>query len=897
MISDAARWAAAQALRVRDDAGERIGADTDAARVVAVALGLAGLTACAVAAADGLLAGADAVLDRQMQAVWFRSDVGDEDKTFLIAHELGHWWLHPDEAEFADAADDVQWGGLGSGSMQEVDGYSPAQRREVEATAFAAELLAPSALVLALFSDGKSAGEIADIIGVSERLVVRRLAATLLEGFAPACAESESTASEVALDPDQDRAARSAADATVVISGPGTGKTRALAGRALHLLGEGTDSDTILAVTFSRNAAEELRARLRASRVWGADRVQVYTLHGFGLEVLRRYGSHLGLPPSPTVVDAIAGATMIEEIVRDCELGDLDYPDAPLFPVPELLTAIARWKDQRITAEQARTLPDLPDAWREAARVYSEYERRLRDLGAVDFSDLIGLTTELLAADADVRLAVAGSVSHILVDELQDMDPSSLALLRLIGAGGATMWLVGDPLQSIYAFRGAGTGAVCGDDATADVLRLRRCYRCAPSVAALLGEVARMVEGAQPPDLVSCVGGGEATVVWATASDEAAQLDGIAECVRAASRSCTDFAGQAVLCRTNAQAHGVAEGLRNRGIPVAGPGRALSGAPVMAAIGSVARAAGLDADVRGTAGAVTAPDMRSAGTPGEILGRYLFGETGVARRFLGTGHEVDRAAMAWLWELAEATSWHTPSLASSDRSREPLASGRQRATATLLRNLRRALALGEDRVFGRASNSVAVMTIHASKGLEFDRVYVPFLNAGCFPPRGRTGALPAMPVCGVGDGVAADEARLLYVALSRAKHSITVSTCERLSGRKARPSPLWPALTEAVRAVGGVEMSWSGRCSAGVPPAAVRCSAPEPLAEPGDWTRSALDEWERCPKRFCFRQGHGSAREQCGDYGSFVAATRAALDTMRGHVGLDDAALARAAMD
>jgi superfamily I DNA/RNA helicase len=847
--------------------------------VLDAALADTGLTVITLAPQDPLLGGADGVLDRQMGCIWQRSGLQPANAVLLVAHEVGHWRLHSGIADFADGAADT--GGLwlsSSEPLTEVDGYSPAERREVEANAFALELLAPIGSVREAFLEGATARNIADSLGVSERVVVRQLTLGVLEGLTPDPVEEAAPSRSLELDDEQLRASRSPAKRTVVVSGPGTGKTRALTGRIVHLLDGGTAPERVLAVTFSRNAADELRWRLRDAVGSLADRVGVYTLHGYGLELLRRYGHHIGLPAEPQLMDRLGSLRVLENVLAQGHGGELEYLDAPMRPLPDLLHAVVTWKERRIGPDGVLSEPDETGTRRAAARVYRLYESELRRRGALDFPDMIGRSIELLRSSAEARHAVHAEIEHVLVDELQDMDPASLELIDLLTGDGGTLWMVGDPMQAIYAFRGAvgmdlahETGGASRDTC---VLRLRKGYRCAPQITEAANALAAELRLSGDRVLDACGSDAKCVLAAAIADNEQAEACGIAEWAREFHASGVRFGDQAVLCRTNNQAYALADRLRAFGVPVTAPATALDSPMVREAIRRTMNGEGDDAE-----------DLQEVGEASEALARVLFGCTGLARKAAVVGDQADRGGLAWLLQMAERARDNFVASAESDN-------GGKDAFAWMIR---RAITLGDDRLMpfegSTEQDAVRIMTIHASKGLEFDAVFVPHMNAGRFPPKGRPSVLGGHGAhADTGSAFDQQEARLLYVAASRARRFLIGSACATIGGRQARLSPLFCAFREAVRRAGGVELVWTGQPAGCSPRTTTVAGSARVMVSAGN-----VEMYERCPMRYRLSSESEPVSDPCGAYGAYVGALRMALRALRGSVNAgSEKAVARA---
>src|SRR5690606_15163175 len=275
-------------------------------------------------------------------------------------------------------------------------------------------------------------------------------------------------AGQALLDEDQRAAVDAGPEPLLVLAGPGTGKTRVLTHRIAHLIERrGVPPAGILAVTFTRRAAGELRERLE--RLVGPERaaaVAVRTFHAFGLDVLAGAPDLIGRGPELRVLDEDAALETLAAATgtRPAE-------------ARRLAEAIARAKERLLGPD------DVPDA--ALADAFRRYEAALAEAGAVDFDDLIRLAVRLLRDHAGVREAWQNRCRWILVDEFQDASGAQFELLRLLAPTGERVTAVGDPDQAIYGFRGADSTCIrrfAGEFPGARSVRLRRCYRCTDAV-------------------------------------------------------------------------------------------------------------------------------------------------------------------------------------------------------------------------------------------------------------------------------------------------------------------------------------------------------------------------------------------------------------------------------
>lgn len=511
----------------------------------------------ALPAADPLLAGAYAVLDRDFPAIWYAAspDISPARQRFAQAHEFAHFYLHPELGEdhcdieespeaFAPPSYRVQ-------QSQIAEGYSRKERREEEANLFAAELLLPCTTLYRLFTERRwTATRIANHSGLSLSCVQSQLACALLTGAGRDTTEEHLRDSQqiatplpssigigigigIGLDASQAAAARIETGPVLVDAGPGTGKTRTLIARILFLLTEQrVRPENVLALTFSNKAAEEMHTRLRAEVGDLADRVWIGTFHAFGREMLRKEGVRLGLSSSIDLIDLPDSVKLLEENVDRLQLRHFEYLNQPILPFPDILECISRAKDELISPQRFRQIAEnrlalaiesqkaaqgisnrreqksrqaeaeklqvTAEKWLEVALVYEVYQELLQETDRLDFGDLIMRSVELLDAFPEVRTRWQRQYPHLLADEYQDINRASAQLVRRMAGEGRGLWAVGDLRQAIYRFRGASPANVREfetDYPGARKLELQRNYRSLPAIVALFGTYAGRMSG------------------------------------------------------------------------------------------------------------------------------------------------------------------------------------------------------------------------------------------------------------------------------------------------------------------------------------------------------------------------------------------------------------------
>jgi ATP-dependent DNA helicase UvrD/PcrA len=566
--------------------------------------------------------------------VFLRAGLPEAARRFTLAHELGHAVLHRNDGPAARTAgtwvaqraaydevagydstcgdDDLTESFETTGPDGELlaagQSYSARARREGEANAFAAALLLPAdrlrhAIATLRAKDGKRdvTRRLATHFGVSEEVLLRRLCALLAQPTAPSAAPGTGTqelaSHAVALDEEQQRAAESNTPA-LIIAGPGSGKTTTLVARVAHLIRErGIVPDRVLALTFSRKAAREMRERLDELLVAAVPQDQsgplarplgpvVSTIHAFCGDVLRRYAPLVGLRPDFRLIGDAEGYFLLRRVANALPLEHYLPLSAPALYFPDLLRAISRAKDSLIdpddyatTAQEMSALAANPEERvaaeraQEVATVYASYQQALAARGDADFGDLVRLTVRLFREHDEVLAAIRERYNAVLVDEFQDINRAMGVLLQLLAGEDGTLWAVGDADQAIYRFRGASPANIVEftrEYRDAHIHHLSGNYRSTPAIISAADSIAKAL---LPGDIRASlrairVDGGETQqVTLATAPDEAAEYAGLAQTIVARKQTGRCWRDQAVLCRTRRQARSVVDALQQLDIP------------------------------------------------------------------------------------------------------------------------------------------------------------------------------------------------------------------------------------------------------------------------------------------------------------------------------------------
>lgn len=544
------------------------------------------------------------------------------------------------------------------------------------------------------------------------------------------------------LDPEQRDAVLATTGPVAILAGAGTGKTRVMSRRAAYAIASGVvPADQVLMVTFTEKAAREMGERLRALGLPG---VTARTFHAHALSQLRHFWPvHHDGEPLPELLDS--KLALVSRLARQLP-GNYRFT-----PSKDLADAIEWAKVRRIAP---RDLPHEPPIPRDLfVGVATEYERAKARAGRIDFEDLLLRTVDLLEDDADAAETVRARKSWFSVDEYQDTNPLQERMLELWLGGREDLCVVGDEDQTIYAFTGA-TASYLTTFATrhpgARVLELTRNYRSTPQVLDLANRLIA-AEG-RTKRLVAARGDGPEPAITRhpTADAELHALGATIARLTADPVAPVAPVEVAVLVRTNAQLAPVEEALTRAGIPYQVRGvRFYDRQEVQAARAAIRRAEPRLAEIRGSA------------LPGAV--RALFAEA--------LGYE-DGAPVEGDEARERAASLETLLAILDGLVRG--AGGAAIGVDAYLAELERRAA--EERT--GSADGVNLLTYHRAKGLEWDAVFLPMLEEGSLPIRQALDDEAAL----------AEERRLLYVGITRARVHLHLSWAERreVRGRDGR---------------------------------------------------------------------------------------------------------------
>jgi ATP-dependent DNA helicase Rep len=612
----------------------------------------------------------------------------------------------------------------------------------------------------------------------------------------------------------------------LVLAGAGSGKTRVITHKIARLLEAGYPPGQIAAITFTNKAAQEMRERAKALvGPRAAKNLVVSTFHALGVRILRSEGARLGLKPQFSILDS----DDVLGILRDAG-GCTDNALARRWQ-----WTISLWKNQGLDSVAAEAVASNDDE-RVAARVMKRYEERLAAYQAVDFDDLIGLPQKLLQRDPEVRARWQQTLRYVLVDEYQDTNATQYELLKSLVGERAMFTAVGDDDQSIYGWRGATVDnlrRLPQDFAHLKVIPLEQNYRSTGQILraanAVIGHNPKLFE----KKLWSDLGDGEPVTLVECDGEEHEAERAVAriQSLREQGGNPLEFKDFAILYRANHQARVFEKALRRAAIPykVSG-GQSFFDRAEIKDLCAWLRLLVNNDDDPAFLRAVTTPRRgighQTLASLGEFASKWktslyeaLFAKTlesAIGARAIGALHEFGRCVndleyrarhttgaedakaflLGWLTDIGYEKHLHdgedSEKLAAArwtnvvdfvdwiarrcggeiDNDGAAAIESERHSVLDIAQTISVIISLAER---GDAQNVVTLSTLHAAKGLEWPHVVLAGVNEGLLPFVGGSGDDDA----GVTPQRLEEERRLMYVGITRARHTLAVSTLRR----------------------------------------------------------------------------------------------------------------------
>ena len=264
------------------------------------------------------------------------------------------------------------------------------------------------------------------------------------------------------LNPDQRQAVVTTEGPLLVLAGAGSGKTRVITHRVVYLLERGVPAGSIVALSFTNKAADEMRERLHKMVGKQADALVLGTFHSLGAAMMREQPDQFGVPKKFSILDQGDVYGVARTVLRD--LGHGGAGADRRFDLGAIVQRISLWKNDFISPAEALDLDHETDYDEVAAAVYGPYEERLKTLGSVDFDDLIVRVAHVLEDDAAARAYWQAKFRYLMVDEFQDTNRAQFEMVRRLSSGNENLCVVGDDDQAIYGWRGAKVTYILGFD-------------------------------------------------------------------------------------------------------------------------------------------------------------------------------------------------------------------------------------------------------------------------------------------------------------------------------------------------------------------------------------------------------------------------------------------------
>lgn len=371
------------------------------------------------------------------------------------------------------------------------------------------------------------------------------------------------------LNAEQKKAVGSVDGPVLIVAGAGSGKTRVLTSRIAYILERGCDPARIMALTFTKKAASEMKERIAVMvGERKARRLYMGTFHSIFIRFLREYAALLGYPSTFTIYDTSDSVSGIKACIKELGLDDKVYkPKDVLSRISmaknNLITAAYRNNQQAIINDTHARKPRICD-------IYSRYAEKCKNSGVMDFDDILLNMNILLRDFPEAKEAIAARFDYILVDEYQDTNFAQYLILKKLTERHRNLCVVGDDSQSIYAFRGAKIENILNfkkDFPESQIFRLERNYRSTANIVNAANSLIAKNENRIPKTCVAVGEEGEKIRLlksWSEQDEAVAIASGIVERMQSDHARYQDFA---ILYRTNSQSRALEEALRKRNLP------------------------------------------------------------------------------------------------------------------------------------------------------------------------------------------------------------------------------------------------------------------------------------------------------------------------------------------
>lgn len=558
----------------------------------------------------------------------------------------------------------------------------------------------------------------------------------------------------------------------------------------------------ILAVTFTNKAAAELKERLSRMSAPAAD-VWAFTFHSCCVRILRRSIESVGYTPNFTIYDTDDSKRVVKSVLESLNLSNRSFPEKML------LAAISRAKDKLIPPEAFPSLNDKGERDFQLGvvrDVYTEYQRRLKAANALDFDDIIMKTVEVLRKDPAALEYWQNHFDYVMVDEYQDTNAAQYELVKLLAGGRGNLCVVGDEDQSIYRFRGATIENILSFEKEFDstVIKLEQNYRSTGRILEAANAVIRNNTQHKEKNLWSDLGEGEKIKVCRFTDEQSEALYVANEILNAKGKG-SAFGDNAVLYRTNAQSRTFELALGKMAVPyrIIGGTRfydrkeirdILAYLSVISNPYDMVRLSRIINEPKRGIGDATQAEIAAVAegegiSPIEVMERCesypslarkakaLLPVARMFREWIDTAEERELTDI--LDDVLEQSGYTEMLMTQGDEGAGRLENIRELKSAmitfceeneshTLFDYLEQVALISDLDSFDAEEDRVVLMTMHAAKGLEFERVFLVGAEENIFPSyRSMTDAIELE-----------EERRLCYVAITRAKRFLHITNAQ-----------------------------------------------------------------------------------------------------------------------
>ena len=559
----------------------------------------------------------------------------------------------------------------------------------------------------------------------------------------------------------------------------------------------------ILAITFTNKAANELKSRLELMLPNGASEIWASTFHSCCSRILRRYADRLGYTNSFTIYDTDDQKKAIKEALKKLNI------DEKFLPVKYIMSEISHSKDSMVSPEEYANQYQFDFRKKSVALVYTEYQQILKSANAMDFDDLICRTVELLRDNEDVLQYYQRKFKYVLVDEYQDTNHAQYLLTSLLAGGYNNLCVVGDDDQSIYRFRGATIENILSFEneyRNAKVIRLEQNYRSTGTILDAANAVIKNNANRKGKNLWTDAGNGDKITMYC-AGDETCEAEYIADTiVDSVRKDGLKWSDHAILYRMNAQSNMIERSFIRTGIPyrIFGGHKFYDRKEIKDALAYLHLINNTDDSIR-LRRIINEPKrgigdstVNNAAEIAQALGLSLFEVIKTADQYekLSRGSKgllkfakmiedlqefAQTATLKELFDELMVQTGYESALSNDPETCDDRRENLRELSSNLLKYseenpegdlsgfLEEVALMTDIDNYDETADSVVMMTLHASKGLEFPVVFIPGMEEGIFP------SMQTM----YDNSEVEEERRLAYVGITRAKQKLYVTNAQK----------------------------------------------------------------------------------------------------------------------